>query len=67
MFKYNAKQWALIAGCLAAGAVVNWLIWLLAMGEPSEISGLFHVLTTIFLAAAFLVIADKFAKTQIYK
>lgn len=67
MLKYNGKQWALIAGCLAAAAVVNWLIWLLAMGKPSEISGFFHVLTTICLAAAFIVIADKFAKTEIYK
>lgn len=67
MLKYNGKQWALIAGCLALGALVNWLIWLLAMGSPSEISGLYHVLTTICLAAAFIVIADRFAKTQIYK
>jgi hypothetical protein len=67
MFKYNAKQWALIAGSFAIAAVLNWLIWLVSMGNPAQIDGFYHVLNIICLAAAFIVIGDRVLKTQIYK
>lgn len=67
MFKYNAKQWALIAASFAIAAVLNWLIWLVSMGKPAQIAGLYHVLNIIVLAAAFIVIGDRVFKTQIYK
>ncbi|HNS01205.1 MAG TPA: hypothetical protein PKM78_02355 [Anaerolineae bacterium] len=67
MLKLNAKQWVLIAVCFAVAAVVNYLIWLIAMGNPSEISAFYHVLNTLCLGSAFLVVADRFMKTQIYR
>jgi hypothetical protein len=67
MLKLNAKQWALIAACFAVAAVLNYFIWLIAMGKPSQISGLYHVLTILSLACALIVIGDKVAKTNIYK
>jgi hypothetical protein len=67
MLKLNAKQWALIAACFAIAAVLNYFIWLIAMGEPSQISGLYHVLNTLCLACALIVIGDRVAKTNIYK
>ncbi len=67
MLKLNGKQWLLIAACFAVAAVVNYFIWLIAMGNPGGISGFYHILNTLCLASAFLIIADRFAKTQIYK
>lgn len=67
MLKLNAKQWLVIVACFAVAAVVNFLIWLIVMGKPGDISGLYHFGTTLCLGAAFLVIADRFAKTGIYK
>ncbi len=67
MLKLNAKQWVLIAVCFAVAAVVNYLIWLISMGNPGGINALYHVLNTLCLGAAFLIVADRFAKTQIYK
>lgn len=67
MLKYNAKQWALIAASFAAAAVINWLIWLITMGDPGGIGGVYHFLTIICLAAAFVVAGDRILKTGIYK
>lgn len=67
MLKYNAKQWALIAGSFAIAAVLNWLMWLVAMGKPAQISGVYHAINIICLAAAFIIIGDRVLKTQIYK
>ncbi len=67
MLKLNAKQWGLIVVCFAIAAVVNWLIWLVAMGKPSDIGAIYQILNTICLAIAFIVIGDRLAKTQIYK
>ncbi len=67
MLKLNAKQWLLIAACFAAAAVVNFLTWLFVMGDPGGISGLYHFGLTLCLGAVFLIIADRFAKTGIYK
>ncbi len=67
MLKLNAKQWVLIAVCFAVAAVVNYLIWLIAMGKPGEISAFYHVLNTLCLGSAFLIVADRFVKTQIYR
>lgn len=67
MLKLNAKQWALIAACFAIAAVLNYLIWLIAMGKPSQISGLYHALTILSLACALIVIGDRVVKTNIYK
>lgn len=67
MLKLNAKQWLVIAGCFAVAAVINYLIWLIVMGNPGGISGLYHFGLTLCLGAAFLIIADRLAKTQIYR
>jgi hypothetical protein len=67
MLKFNGKQWALIAVCFAIAIVLNWLIWYLAMGKPSQIGGVYHALTALSLACAFIVIGDRFAKTEIFK
>lgn len=67
MLKYNAKQWALIAVCFAAAVVFNYFIWLIAMGKPSQIGGVYHLAAIISLASAFIVMGDRFAKTQIFK
>jgi hypothetical protein len=67
MLKLNAKQWALIAACFAIAAVLNYFIWLIAMGKPSQIGGLYHVLTTLSLASALIIVGDRVAKTNIYK
>jgi F0F1-type ATP synthase assembly protein I len=67
MTKLNAKQWLLIAACFAVAAVINFLIWLFVMGDSGGISGLYHFGLTLCLAATFLIVADRFAKTGIYK
>lgn len=67
MLKLNGKQWALIAGCFAIAAVVNYFVWLFAMGKPGQIAPAFHLLTTLSLACAFIIIGDRIAKTNIYK
>ena len=67
MLKLNGKQWALIAACFAIAAVVNYFIWLFAMGKPGQIGAVYHLLTTLSLACAFIIIGDRFAKTNIYK
>jgi uncharacterized membrane protein len=67
MLKFTGKQWVLIAVCFAIAVVLNWLIWYLAMGNPSQIGAVYHVLTALCLACAFIVIGDRFAKTQIFK
>lgn len=67
MLKYNVKQWGLIAISFVVAAVANWLIWFIAMGKPGQIAGIYHLLTIICLAAAFVVIGDKVVKTGIFK
>lgn len=66
MLKYNGKQWALIAASFAVAAIVNWLVWLITMGKPGQISGVYHFLAIICLASAFIVIGDRIAKTKIF-
>jgi hypothetical protein len=67
MLKLNGKQWALIAACFAIAAVLDYFIWLFAMGKPGQIGGVYHLLTILSLACAFIIIGDRFAKTQIFK
>jgi hypothetical protein len=67
MLKLNAKQWALIASCFAVAAVLNYFIWLIAMGKPGQIGGVYHFLTILSLACALIIIGDRVAKTNIYK
>ena len=67
MLKFNRKQWILVIGCFVAAAILNWLIWFISMGKPGEISGLYHVLNTVCLAAALIAVGDRFAKTQIFR
>lgn len=67
MLKLNAKQWGLIAACFAIAAVLNYFIWLIAMGKPGQISGVYHFLTILSLACALIIIGDRVAKTEIYK
>lgn len=67
MLKLNVKQWLVIVASFALGAVVNYLIWLFSMGNPSGIAGLYHFGLTLCLGAAFLIIGDRIAKTHIYK
>ncbi len=67
MLKLNAKQWLVIVGSFALAAVLNYLIWLFTMGNPSGISGIYHFGLTLCLGAAILIVADRVAKTQIYK
>jgi len=67
MLKLNGKQWAFIAACFAVAAVVNYFIWLFAMGKPSQIGAVYHLLTILSLACAFIIIGDRLVKTNIYK
>lgn len=67
MRKMNSKQFILIAGSLLVAAVLNWLIWFVIMRHPGDIALMYHMLTTICLASALVVIGDKFMKTQIFK
>lgn len=67
MLKYTGKQWAVIVISFVAAAVVNWLIWFVVMSKPNQIGSVYHLLTIISLAAAFIVIGDKVAKAGIYK
>ena len=67
MKKYNAKQWGLIIGSLIIAFVIQLVMWQLIMGHPNEIDAMYQVITTICLAGAFVVVGDKFLKTQIYK
>ncbi|MEA3334605.1 MAG: hypothetical protein U9R25_01755 [Chloroflexota bacterium] len=64
--KYNTKQIAIIAGSLILGFLVNWILWWLIMGHPTEIGALLHVLVTICLGTAFLLIADSLTNTEIF-
>ena len=50
MKKYNAKQWGLIIGSLIIAFVIQFVMWLLIMGHPDEISAMYQVLTTLCLA-----------------
>lgn len=67
MRKLNSKQLAVIGVSLLVAAVLNWLLWLVLMRHPSEISVVFHVLTTICLAAAFVHIGDSITKAGIFR
>jgi hypothetical protein len=67
MLKLNGKQWALIVVCFAVAAVLNYFIWLVTMGKPGQIGAVYHLLTILSLACAFIVIGDRVAKTNIYK
>lgn len=67
MRKFTGKQLAVIGVSLLVAAVLNWLLWLLLMGHPGEISFVFHLLTTVCLAAAFVHIGDRFTKAEIFK
>jgi hypothetical protein len=67
MRKYTGKQLAVIAISLLVATVLNWLLWFLIMGHPGEISSLFHILTIICLAAAFVHIGDSLTKAGIYR
>ena len=67
MLKLNGKQWALIAVCFVIAAILNYFIWLITMGKPGDISAAYHLLLIISLACAFIIIGDRFAKTNIYK
>jgi hypothetical protein len=67
MLKLNTKQWLVIVGSFALAAVLNYLTWLVVMGDPSGINGIYHFGLTLCLGAAFLIVADRVAKTHIYK
>jgi hypothetical protein len=67
MLKLNTKQWLVIVGSFALAAVLNYLTWLVVMGDPSGISGLYHFGLTLCLGATILIVADRIAKTHIYK
>jgi len=67
MLKLNGKQWTLIAACFAIAAILTYFIWLFAMGNPGQIGGVYHFLTILSLACAFIIIGDRVLKTNIYK
>ncbi len=67
MRKYNGKQLGLIIGSLVIAFVVNWALWWLFMKHPEEINALYQALLTICLATAFIVVGDKFMKTEIFR
>lgn len=67
MLNFNRKQWLLVVGSFVVAAILNWLIWLISMGKPGEISGFYHVLTTLCLASALIVVGDRVAKTKIFR
>lgn len=64
--KLNGKQIAIILASLLLAFIINWLLWLLIMGHPTEIDVIFHALVTICLAAAFVVIGDSLTKAEIF-
>lgn len=61
------KQFAVIVGSLVVAFVVNWLLWLAIMRHPGDIGLVFHVLTTLCLAGAFVHVGDHFFKAEIFK
>jgi phosphate starvation-inducible membrane PsiE len=65
--RFDGKQWAVIAGSVAIAVVIDWLLWFIIMKHPSEIDLLFHALTILCLAAAFVHIGDRLLKTEIYR
>jgi cytochrome bd-type quinol oxidase subunit 2 len=67
MKKWTAKQWVLVVGSLLVAFVIQYVLWLLIMGHPGEIDAMYHVLTTVCLAGAFVLFGDKFLKTNLYK
>lgn len=67
MRKYNGKQIGLIVGSLVIAFVINWLLWLLFMKHPEEINAAYQALLTICLASAFVIVGDKFLKTEIFR
>jgi len=67
MRKFNAKQLGLIAGCLIAAIIIDWVVWFLLMKHPTEIDAMYHILVVICLTAAFVVVGDKYAKTAIFR
>jgi cytochrome bd-type quinol oxidase subunit 2 len=67
MKKWNAKQWGLIVGSLLIAFILQYVMWILIMGHPDEIDAMYHVLTTVCLAGAFVLVGDKFLKANLYK
>lgn len=67
MKNLNAKQIGLIVVSMVLAFIVNWLIWLVLMGHPSEIGLTYQLLVTICLGSAFIVVGDRLMKTQIFK
>lgn len=67
MLKFNSKQWMLVVASFFVALILNFLLWLVIMGKPGDISGLYHLLNTLCLTAVFIVIGDKLLKTHIYK
>ena len=67
MKSLTPKKIAVIVGCLIAAFVVNWLLWLVIMGHPTDIAWAYQALNTICLATAFVVIADRFLKVEIFR
>jgi Na+/proline symporter len=66
-FKYNAKQLGIIVGSLAVAFVINWIAWWLIMGKPTDIDTMYHILVTICLGSAFIVVGDAVTKAEIFK
>ncbi|MER2598140.1 MAG: hypothetical protein ABTQ73_01300 [Caldilineales bacterium] len=67
MLHFNRKQWLLVIGSFVVAIILNWLIWLISMGKPGDISGFYHILNTLCLASAFIVMGDRVAKTNIFR
>lgn len=67
MRKWTGKQWGLIIVSLIIAFVVQYVLWLLVMGHPGNIDAMYHILTTVCLAGAFVLIGDKLVKANLYK
>jgi len=65
--KLNGKQIGIILVSLVLAFIVNWVLWLLIMKHPENISFMYQALVTICLGAAFVHVGDRLTNAGIFK
>lgn len=65
--KFNAKQVGIILVSLVIALVLNWVLWLLIMGHPTDIGIVYHILVVVCLATVFVHAGDRLTNAEIFR